>query len=470
MRQIFPEWYAPSEVELGSLLETATIALDANVLLDLYRVSTSQRDQILDLLNQENVQPRVWMPYQAALEYQRSRLKVAREHEGHYRTVQKSITELPKTLHTAVDALRDDAVRAELHEKIEEVLGPVHEPLRAAVSTLESANVIAADGIYSIDPIRDRIDTVLSEADQVGPQPSDETIAQRKSQMELRYAAKVPPGYADKKDDPSGDLLIWFEVLERAERRPDHSLIFITSDAKPDWYLRANGQTLGPRVELIAEYRAKATTGTYHQMTLKSFLHHANTYLGATVAAETIASVQMLADARVMTANHRRAILAKYPRAEERLTMALKRVPDEESRNRSVIEYAFEMLAGETPFEEPAFANALLIADNVVADVLAQLRDRFETLTYDLPAKSRARSDEQTRLASALGQAIRENPSLEQWIDRHSEDEENGWVHHLDDLAQTDPKAHRRLMAIFANERVQEVADEIIRRTNASDR
>lgn len=28
------------------------------------------------------------------------------------------------------------------------------------------------------------------------------------------------------KDDPSGDLLIWFEVLERAERRPDHSLIF----------------------------------------------------------------------------------------------------------------------------------------------------------------------------------------------------------------------------------------------------
>lgn len=75
-------------------------------------------------------------------------------------------------------------------------------------------------------------------------------------------------------------------------------------------------------------------------MTLKSFLHHANTYLGATVAAETIASVQMLAEARVMTANHRRAILA-IPRA-GRLTMALKRVPDEESRNRSVIEYAFQ--------------------------------------------------------------------------------------------------------------------------------
>lgn len=467
MRQIFPEWYAPSEVELGSLLETATIALDANVLLDLYRVSTSQRDQILDLLSKDNVQPRVWMPYQAALEYQRNRLKVAKEHEGHYQAVQKSITELPKALHTAVDALRDDTVRAQLREKIDEVLTPVQEPLRAAVSTLESANVIAADGIYALDPIRDRIDEVLADADQVGPRPSDETIADRKSQVKARYEAKVPPGYADKKDDPSGDLLIWFEVLERAERRPDESLVFITSDTKSDWYV-TNGRTHGPRVELIAEYGAIATSGTYHQMTLKSFLHHANTYLGATVAAETIASVQMLAEARVMTAKHRQAILAKYPRAEDRLTMALTRLPDD-SRNRQVIEYAAEMLAGESPFEEPAFANALRLADNFIAEHVASLRDRVESTTRDVYARSRRRVGEQARLVSTLSQAIKENPALVEWIEDHAQEGENGWIDHLDDLAQADPKTYRRLMAHFTNERVQEIADEI-RRTDAEDR
>lgn len=158
MRQIFPEWYAPSEVELGSLLETATIALDANVLLDLYRVSTSQRDQILDLLNQENVQPRVWMPYQAALEYQRSRLKVARNTKATIGLFRSQSLSCPRRYTPPWMLCGTMPCAGSCTRRLKEVLGPVHEPLPCSCfDSLESANVIAADGIYSVDPIRDRI-------------------------------------------------------------------------------------------------------------------------------------------------------------------------------------------------------------------------------------------------------------------------------------------------------------------------
>lgn len=471
VRQILPEWYSPSETELGTLLRTATIALDANVLLDLYRVSTTQRDQILDLLAQENVRPRVWVPYQAALEYQRNRLKVAREHEGHYRAVQKAIDELSKDLRTAILGLRDKAVRTQLNAKVDEALGPVVEQLTTEVAALGSANVIPADGMNSIDPIRDRIDAVLANDDQVGPKPTDETINERKSQVDGRYSADIPPGYADKaKPDSSGDLLIWFEVLERAEKRPDESLILITGDTKPDWYLTHSGKTLGPRTELVAEYRTHAGAGTYHQMTLDSFLHHANTHLGGTVEASTIATVELLAEARVTRAKQKDAILDKYPHADERLRMALTRMP-RESADRDMVKYAVEMLADETPFEETAFVNGLRIADDFITKHVAHLQNRVNAFVTqrDFREKLLGGVGEQAALAGMLKQAIVDHPELGTWLDVHSSVDDRGLKAALAELGRNNAGAYNRFMAAVEGRRTDQTLNDTPTPTDGDD-
>jgi hypothetical protein len=86
---------------------------------------------------------------------------------------------------------------------------------------------------------------------------------------------RIPPGYADekKKDDPTGDYIIWSELLSHAKtsKRP---LLFVTGDKKEDWYRpTVRGRSIGPRVELIAEMRDASECQLYHQVPLDLFLY-----------------------------------------------------------------------------------------------------------------------------------------------------------------------------------------------------
>lgn len=346
---MLPEWYPPTGPEIADLVTTATIALDANVLLDLYRVSADQRKQILGLLGTDGVRPRVWMPYQAAHEYQQNRLKVAYDHKNHYETVRKAIDELPHELTKAINDLRDQSVREQLLTVVATSISEAQSTLNEAVEELQRTNVIAAEGIHSDDPIRDRIDEILADSTQVGPRPPDSVVADRKKVADGRYAAKRPPGYADhKKADPSGDLLMWLEILDRAEQFPDQPIILITGDVKEDWYQRSHGKTIGPRPELVAEFKSTANTRSYHQMTLKSFLHYANEHLGAGVGADTIASVEALTEARNKAERDR--FVAAYPTAESCLHQALLDMPAT-SPGRDEVRCACAMLSGRQDFE-----------------------------------------------------------------------------------------------------------------------
>ncbi|MBF9522605.1 hypothetical protein HA136_16815 [Mycobacteroides chelonae] len=70
MREAFNEWYYPGDDEIAHIVRVGTIALDANVLLDLYRVGSGRRQEILTAL--EKIGDRLFVPHQAAYEYQRT--------------------------------------------------------------------------------------------------------------------------------------------------------------------------------------------------------------------------------------------------------------------------------------------------------------------------------------------------------------------------------------------------------------
>lgn len=73
-----------------------------------------------------------------------------------------------------------------------------------------------------------------------------------------QYRQRVPPGYADLKDKEGfnvfGDLVSWKQILEYAQSR-SVNLIFLTDDQKEDWWLQVRGNTLGPRPELVEEFK-----------------------------------------------------------------------------------------------------------------------------------------------------------------------------------------------------------------------
>lgn len=77
MKKLFPGFYQPTDTEFKKLWEKCTFVIDANVLLNLYRYPEEAKADLLKVFGK--ISDRLWLPYQAALEYQKNRLIVIAE-------------------------------------------------------------------------------------------------------------------------------------------------------------------------------------------------------------------------------------------------------------------------------------------------------------------------------------------------------------------------------------------------------
>jgi len=76
MKNKFYGYYKPSKETFDSLWDNALIVLDANILLDFYRLSKSTCDDLFEVL--KTLEDRIWIPYQAANEYHKNIVNVVK--------------------------------------------------------------------------------------------------------------------------------------------------------------------------------------------------------------------------------------------------------------------------------------------------------------------------------------------------------------------------------------------------------
>ena len=90
MRKTFSGYYRPSQAEFHELWgKKCVFILDASVLLNLYRYPEKAREDLARIL--EHIKSQLWVPHQAALEYQENRLKVIAEQKSRYRKVRNCL-------------------------------------------------------------------------------------------------------------------------------------------------------------------------------------------------------------------------------------------------------------------------------------------------------------------------------------------------------------------------------------------
>ena len=68
MRELFRAYYPLSEDERDSAWSEGLIIFDTSALLNLYRYPLAARDRLIAVL--DHLKERLWLPHQAALEYQ----------------------------------------------------------------------------------------------------------------------------------------------------------------------------------------------------------------------------------------------------------------------------------------------------------------------------------------------------------------------------------------------------------------
>ncbi|WFR68640.1 PIN-like domain-containing protein [Curtobacterium flaccumfaciens] len=112
----------------------------------------------------------------------------------------------------------------------------------------------------------------------VGQAFDDERQERETTEGNRRVEEEIPPGYKDSdkldSDNPeraAGDYLVWAQLIDEAARR-QLDLVLVTGDVKEDWWERGPlGTLIGPRKELIAEFREKAA-GRVHLLEPSAFL------------------------------------------------------------------------------------------------------------------------------------------------------------------------------------------------------
>ncbi|MGW4285753.1 PIN domain-containing protein [Streptomyces sp. NPDC004673] len=273
-------------------IQTYTIAIDTNVLLDLYRFTPKARHELLDLLRK--VQERLWVPHQVAKEYFARRIDALKDQLDLYESVPREL----KTLHDrAITQVNTFARRCSLSDKDKEALSdPLRKALASVMSEIErhrnSLDLTLAK-VASNDPILEALADILD-----GRTGQSFTTAEESNLLEdysERAAAKVPPGYKDasKAENPHGDFFVWEQMMRHSKERGRPTL-FITSDVKEDWFHRAAGIPVGARPELIAEMQERAECD-FLILQLSSFLKESKEALGAEVSEATYEAAKNVA-------------------------------------------------------------------------------------------------------------------------------------------------------------------------------
>ncbi|QRN82300.1 DUF4935 domain-containing protein [Chloroflexota bacterium] len=276
MKKEFSEFYQPTEKEFEEMWDSCDFIFDTNILLNLYRYSLETRNTFITIMEQIN--DRIWIPYQVGFEYHKNRIVEIEKLKHTYDKVKESLTgfqhKIKDELFTSCNNGRHPYINYEDYlSKIETIINEISIDLDAKKEKHPD--------LLNKDPIRDKLTKLFNGrvCDQLDPEEKKEII----TQGEDRYKKLIPPGY---KDDGFGDLIIWFEMINHA-KKSEKPIIFVTDDGKEDWWYQIHGKTIGPRPELIKEILEKANI-KFYMYSADKFLNFAKEYLDSKVEPKEI--------------------------------------------------------------------------------------------------------------------------------------------------------------------------------------
>jgi len=306
MKEQMIGFYRLSDDEFKLIWNKATFVLDANVLLNLYRYPAKASEDLLGAL--AKLSDRLWLPYHAALEYQRNRLVVVAEQKKRFADVRNLIEETTSNLHTQIAQLQLKKKHSTID--VDEFLVGFDGLTKAFLENLAKLEE-AQPSVSHEDKMRNDIDTVLS--GKIGPVTfNQDRLNEIYKHGETRYAIKMPPGYMDAKKEKSGepdsfqyggliykrqfgDLILWQQIIAHAKAKRIKYLVLLTDDEKDDWWWTVDAQgknRIGPRPELVEEIKREGEVDFFYMYNAEQFLKYSKQYVQAEVSDESINQVR----------------------------------------------------------------------------------------------------------------------------------------------------------------------------------
>ncbi len=322
MKEIYPQYYQLSEKQLAELFKKCVFVFDTNVLLNLYRYSSSTKKDLLKILKKLSSQNRIWLPFQVGLEFQENRLTVISDQKVKFGEVKNVISNIQAELKNQLDKLNLKKRHSSINP--DELLNKISSAFDAYTETLEQFEANQVD-VYEKDETRNEIDSIFE--GKVGKPFSQDELDKIFEEGKKRFQQKRPPGYADEEEKKNtyhfykdlqikrefGDLVYWKEIIRFAKNNKIEGLVLVTDDNKQDWWLKINGKTIGPRKELISEIVSSTELKEFHMYNSEKFMEYSMKYLGIKIKEDSLTQVKEISEMQKRRINvHRtRMILQK---------------------------------------------------------------------------------------------------------------------------------------------------------------
>ncbi len=283
MKKQFSGYYSPSKEDFSKLWKDCVFIFDANVLLNLYRYTASTANELIVILGK--LSNRIWLPYQAALEYQKDRLNVISQQSEAYEKIQEWLQDVQRKLENQLRSYGKHPLI-----DVEKMIKKISHLFNAFEKELNKNKQQHPDLIHS-DALRNIITSLFD--GKVGPPYSEDELEQMYKKGEKRYRQSIPPGFSDANKEGTqkySDLVLWFQVIDKA-KKIKKPIIFVTDEKKVDWWYKFKGETIGPHPKLIEEIKSEANVLFYMYHT-DPFMKHVQDYLKQKVRQKAIEEVR----------------------------------------------------------------------------------------------------------------------------------------------------------------------------------
>lgn len=232
--------------ELKRMLKHAVLAFDTNALLGLYSYSPKILQDIKGLLTKDTVKNRLFVPYHTAEEFYKNKDRVIQRVQSIYSSKLGGVT-------SAINALQQDINKTHF---LSDWVVAAKTKLQKAVETMrETYKAQEVD----FDKTSETIEEIFYDGC-VGHELENSEFYENEFEKRLKY--DIPPGITDsqKKQNKSGDFIIWSELLGKAKVEKT-DIIFVTNEKKFDWWDKCDKDR--PNKQLLVEFNKKTGQRCY---------------------------------------------------------------------------------------------------------------------------------------------------------------------------------------------------------------
>lgn len=294
--------------EIGEVIKSGIVALDASVLLYAYELKSESLAAIGNLYEKLALSHRLLIPAHAVREFYKNRTKtLARVSDRLRAHIDKPAVANPFT--EKLGLLEDHPD----YKSAKEFAGKVAHFGRLYVERLKALDDYLASSLGN-DAVTQLYREVFKNS-VVDIDLSAEGRSALAKEWGERSRLGIAPGFTDGDKDRNaiGDLIFWKTVLSQAERKGGHCVV-VLEEKKLDWWAGNKNNPFQPRPELVEEYRISSKGGSLFLMSLATALRHFDSWNfeaqpGPVEQKSDLKKVSLAKIARNIETNHQQRVI-----------------------------------------------------------------------------------------------------------------------------------------------------------------